>query len=338
MDRANHPQHGGNRRYWAERYGFHESEMVDLSTGINPHGWSVPAIPAEVWQRLPESDTDLLKIAADYYGTETLLPVAGSQAAIQTLPRLRTFSRVAVLDPSYSEHMRGWELAGHEVLKIGSDQIESLLPGLDVLVLVNPNNPTGELFSREELLRWHQQLADRGGWLVVDEAFMDATPEHSLCMLDRPRTGLIILRSLGKFFGLAGIRSGFVFATPIFLERMERLLGPWSLSHPAQWATKQVLCDHSWQSEMRDRLVVESGRLSELLRSAGLSPEGGSSLFQWLTTPQAAAITNSLAEQGVLIRLFKESSSIRFGLPGSANEWERLESALSGAELLRDVA
>ena len=338
MDRNGHPQHGGNRRYWAEHYGFREEEMVDLSTGINPHGWTVPEIPSEVWQRLPEPDSALLEAAASYYGTDSLLPIAGSQAAIQTLPRLRTFSRVAVLDPSYSEHMRGWEAAGHEVSTIGGDQIESSLQDLDVLVLVNPNNPTGELFSRENLLRWHQQLAERGGWLVVDEAFMDTTPEHSLCLLGEPRTGLIVLRSLGKFFGLAGIRSGFMFATPALMERIERLLGPWSLSHPSQWITKQVFCDRSWHSEMRDRLVTESGRLSELLDVVGLTPEGGCSLFQWLTTPQAAAITHSLAKQGVLIRFFKESSSIRFGLPGNREEWERFDSALSRVEQLRNVA
>lgn len=338
MDREAPPQHGGNRRYWAERYGFQEGEMTDLSTGINPHGWSVPDIPPEVWQRLPEPDQEFLSIASDYYGTDTLLPIAGSQAAIQTIPRMRTFSRVAVLDPSYAEHMRGWKLAGHEVSAIGSNQIESSLPDLDVLVLVNPNNPTGELFSREKLLGWHQQLADRGGWLIVDEAFMDATPEHSLCSLGEPRTGLIVLRSLGKFFGLAGIRSGAIFATPAFLERMERMLGPWALSHPAQWITKQALGDHSWQSEMRDRLVAESRRLSALLGLFGLNPDGGCALFQWLTTPHAEAITKSLAEQGLLIRLFKESSSIRFGLPGSRSEWDRLESALSGVALLRNVA
>lgn len=312
--------------------------MVDLSTGINPHGWSVPEIPPEVWQRLPEPDPELLGVAADYYGTDMLLPVAGSQAAIQALPRLRPHSRVAVLAPSYSEHMRGWESAGHDVTTLHREDIESAISGLDVLIMVNPNNPTGERFSPELLLHWHQQLADRGGWLIVDEAFMDATPEQSLCHLGELRTGLIILRSVGKFFGLAGVRSGFVFATTQLLKRLDSELGPWSLNHPAQWVTKRALEDRLWQQEMRGRLMGDSERLCRVLESVNLTPDGGTMLFQWAKTPQAAAVANQMAKQGILIRLFDDPSSLRFGLPANKGEWEQLQQALSAIDLLRDVA
>ena len=310
--------------------------MVDLSTGINPHGWPVPELPAGVWQRLPESSPALLDVAERYYGTRSLLPVAGSQAAIMALPRLRPRGDVGILAPSYSEHRAGWEMAGHEVVALDSDAIEESLPALDVLVVVNPNNPTGERFSLERLLRWHQQLADRGGWLVVDEAFIDATPEQSLCALVEPKTGLVVLRSLGKFFGLAGIRSGFVFAMPQLLDRLERLLGPWSLSHPAQWVTEQALRDRSWQQQMCAQLPDESDRLFRLLEAVGLRPVGSTSLFQWVATPQAAETAHQLARQGVLIRLFDRPSSLRFGLPSSEGEWARLQDALVTINTLHD--
>ncbi len=338
MDRKERPQHGGGRRYWAEQYGFGAHEMVDLSTGINPRGWPVPELPTDVWQRLPEPSSELLDSAEHYYGTRSLLPVAGSQAAIQALPRLRPSCQVGILAPSYFEHRAGWEMAGHEVTNLHSDGIEESLPTLDVLVVVSPNNPTGERFPVEQLLQWHQRLADRGGWLVVDEAFVDATPEQSLCNLAVPRSGLIVLRSLGKFFGLAGIRSGFVFAMPSLLEQLEQLLGPWSLSHPAQWVTERALRDSSWQQLMRGRLVDESGRLARLLESVGLAPAGGTPLFQWAITPLAAEVATQMAQQGILIRLFETPSSLRFGLPFSEAEWLRLQEALVTLTILHDAA
>lgn len=331
------PVHGGARRYWAERYGLAETEVVDLSTGINPHGWVVPPLPETVWQRLPEPSPALIEAAANYYGTDALLPVAGSQAAIQLLPQLRPHSRVGVLAPAYHEHQKGWQDAGHSVVALDADAIESELPQLDVLVVVNPNNPSAVRFSSAELLNWHQQLSDRGGWLIVDEAFMDTTPEQSLCRQGEPRSGLIILRSIGKFFGLAGIRVGFVCATVPLLQRLEARLGPWAVSHPAQWVAEQALNDQRWQQQMRFTLADAGARLQKLLTEQGLKPTGGTALFQWVTTPHAAQIMDGLAQQGVLVRHFREPASLRFGLPGDEAVWAHLQQALQRCELLRRV-
>jgi len=323
--------HGGQRRLWAVRYGFGEEELLDLSTGINPNGWVVPAVPTEVWQRLPEDDGELLKVAASYYATDQLLPIAGSQAAIQAIPQLRTDSRVGMLPLCYSEHARGWRSAGHKVVAIASEEIDAAVAELDVLVIINPNNPTGERFSTAELLSWHQQLAERGGWLIVDEAFIDATPEHSLCAIGEARTGLIVLRSLGKFFGLAGVRAGFIFATESLRARVEEKLGPWAFSHPAQWVTKQVLADKDWQAQMYKQLPLASKRLSNILTAANLN-SAGSALFQWCELDEAVELAERLLQERVLVRVFnataKYRSSLRFGLPASESEWLHLESAL----------
>lgn len=332
------PQHGGARRYWADHYGVPLEQMIDLSTGINPHGWSVPEIPPEVWQRLPEIEPKLIQAAADYYGSDALLPIAGTQTAIQTLPQLRPLGRVGVLSPSYSEHQAGWESAGHAVTALTAEQIESSLPGLDVLVVVNPNNPTGERFSKERLLHWHQQLADRGGWLVVDEAFIDTTPEQSLCRLGDSRTGLLVLRSLGKFFGLAGVRCGFLFTTESLRTRLSQQLGPWSLSHPAQWVARHALQDRSWQQKMVESLAHESARLQQLLDSVGMAPQGGTPLFQWVVMEDAEGVFDELAQQGILVRKFDQPRAIRFGLPASESEWQKLSQALQSISSLRAVA
>ncbi len=120
-------------------------------------------------------------------------------------------ARVGVLDPAYAEHGFRWQQAGHEVECLEADQIEDRLAALDVLVLINPCNPSAIRFNPDQLRSWHSMLAQRGGWLLVDEAFIDATPEQSL-ITDPMPSGLIVLRSLGKFFGLAGIRVGAVCA------------------------------------------------------------------------------------------------------------------------------
>ncbi|MGM0594625.1 MAG: threonine-phosphate decarboxylase CobD [Pseudomonadota bacterium] len=322
--------HGGRLREAAGRYGIPLEQWLDLSTGINPHAWPVPPLPVESWQRLPEQGDGLEAAATAYYGSDQLLPLAGSQAAIQALPRLRPRCRVGVLMPGYAEHAAAWQAEGHEVVALQEDEIGQALPQLDVLVVINPNNPTGVRFSRERLLTWHERLEARGGWLVVDEAFIDATPGESL-VADAGREGLVVLRSLGKFFGLAGARVGFCFACSALRQRLGEVLGPWAVSGPAREVARQALSDADWQAAMRLRLQRQSGRLHALLEEAGLVPAGDTALFAYCATPQAAWLHQRLARQGVLTRLFTEPSALRFGLPAAEANWQRLQQSLSVA-------
>ncbi len=320
-------EHGGKLRAAARQYGIPEHAWLDLSTGINPEGYPVPALPPETWRRLPDGDDALRVAAARYYGSESLLPVAGSQAAIQSLPRLRTTSRVGILSPTYGEHAHAWRRAGHVVRELTVEAAEASLDALDVVVLANPNNPTGLRFARDTLLGWRARLAARGGWLVVDEAFMDTTPGGSLVeKTDEP--GLVVLRSLGKFFGLAGARVGFVFASHELLRALEDELGPWSVSGPAQKVAALALADCAWQEAARTRLTSDSARLGRLLAEHGLASSGGTALFQWIHAPQAAALHEQLARRGILTRLFTTPASLRFGLPGGEAQWQRLAQAL----------
>jgi cobalamin biosynthetic protein CobC len=323
-------EHGGGVRRAAIEYAIPLQAWLDLSTAINPLGWPVPMLPRTVWSRLPETQDGLEIAAQHYYGVDSLLAVAGSQAAIQALPYMRRSCRVGLLGNSYVEHRLAWSRAGHTVWSLtGLSEIEQQLPQLDVLVLVQPNNPTGELFPRERLLAWHSSLAAHGGWLIVDEAFMDTTPELSLLFHARP--GLIVLRSLGKFFGLAGARVGFVHAQVELLSCLTEQLGPWSVSGPARWVATAALSDKAWQAAARLHLTEAGNRLYDLLSRYGLKPEGGCALFQWVTTPQAASLHASLASRGILTRLFKQPSSLRFGLPGREVDWQRLQEALEAS-------
>lgn len=320
-------EHGGRLRAAALRFGIPLADWLDLSTGLAPYGWPLPAIPLSAWTRLPEPDDGLEAAARDYYGVPGLLPVAGSQAAIQALPRLRRKARAGIVAPAYAEHAAAWRREGHSLLEIGAADIERALERLDVLLLVNPNNPTGRRFAPAQLLAWHARLAMRGGWLVVDEAFIDCTPEQSLaahCQLP----GLIVLRSFGKFFGLAGIRLGFVLAQQELLERLAESLGPWTISGPARVVATALLHDLAGQQEQRRRLLADGERLGELLSGQGLSPSGGCALFHWVASRRAAVLHEFLAGHGILTRLFDSPPSLRFGLPPDEPGWLRLERAL----------
>ena len=323
-------EHGGRLRRAAERHGIALEQWVDLSTGVNPTSWCGIDVPHSAWARLPEDDDGLLAAAQRYYETRNVLPVAGSQAAIMHLPELRAPGRVGVLAPSYAEHALRWQQAGHQVSLLPAPECASAVGGLDVLVLVNPNNPTGERFSRAKLLDWHARLSTHGGWLVVDEAFADANPTESLAAC-AGRDGLIVLRSFGKFFGLAGARVGFVLAPASILAALEERLGPWTIAAPARLLAEHALADRAWQSAMREQLHAQSARLGALLFRCGLPPAGGCGLFQWVLSDEAATTHDALARSGILTRLFEAPSGLRFGLPVGEAQWERLERALESA-------
>ncbi len=331
VDLATHPSptHGGQLRQASACFGIPLADWLDLSTGINPCAWPVIAPPASAWVRLPEEDDGLDAAAAAFYGTPFHpLPVAGSQAAIQALPNLRAPCRVGVPQVGYQEHAHAWHRAGHQVITLPDSDPGRALDEIDCLIVINPNNPTGHCWPLATLRDWHHQLAARNGWLIVDEAFMDATPEQSMAA-DAGRTGLILLRSLGKFFGLAGARVGFLFAEPALQSRLKSLLGPWTLNGPARCIARQALRDTGWQQTTRATLPRDGERLASLLHRHGLTPVGGTALFQWVITPEADRLYRALAQQGILVRHFIAPRSLRLGLPGSASDWERLDMALA---------
>lgn len=334
------PEHGGGLNAAAEYFNIPRIEWLDLSTGINPDAWLVPDIPAEVWQRLPEENDQLRAAAADYYSSPYLTPVAGSQQGIQFLPLLyqeqnnKRNPSVWVTAGSYSEHGIAWSEQGYRVRRVACDQINQLLrqQPVDVLVLVNPDNPSGYRWTKDQLLHWWKLLQSRGGWLIVDEAFMDCTPEHSLCS-EMPKQGLFVLRSLGKFFGLAGIRSGFLFASADQCRRVEKLQGPWALNHPAQYLSEAALTDEDWINAQRQNLALASLRLAGMLEENLHHACEGTDLFQTLYFSDAEKLYLHLARTGILTRFLKPTSQssvgIRFGLPGNEAEWSRLAQALA---------
>ena len=325
-------EHGGNLNDAVIRYGIARADWLDLSTGINPDFYPAPALRADAWHRLPEASDALAAAACAYYGAPQMLPVAGTQAAIQALPQLRLrehgVARVVVAAPAYAEHAHRWQQAGHTMREVGYADLADAVGACEVMVVCNPNNPTGARVAPDVLLGWAQQLAARGGWLVVDEAFGDTTPQLSVAAHTGAQAGLIVLRSVGKFFGLAGVRLGFVAAQDDILNGLREWLGPWSVSGPAQQIGIAALRDVDWQQNTRERLLLAGERLQRLLAGYGID-SSGSAMYQWWPEQKAVAFHDCMARQGIWVRLFtRGAGGVRLGLPPDEAGWQRLQQGL----------
>ncbi len=332
--------HGGNLDDLQRRFP-EVSDWMDLSTGISPWAYPVGDFSTRAWQALPSAAglAALLAAARGNYGAAPTAPCVatpGSQSAIQWLPRLAREVRdqplqVAVLGFTYKEHANCWRLAGHDVseLESGPQDLLAAAAKFQVVVLANPNNPDGATQTPEKLREAADILARKGGWLVVDEAFADLTPALSL-VGDCPRPGLVVLRSLGKFFGLAGLRVGFLFGPGNLVERLARAQGPWALSGPALELATAALEDQAWCDAQRQDMARMAAYLTTSLRQAGLAVIGGTDLFVLSEHPQATQLFEQLCRQGFLLRPFPERPRwLRFGLPGSNRELALLQGALA---------
>ena len=320
--------HGGDLDAARAAFPGAPEPWVELSTGINPWSYPLPPIPADAWARLPgrSAEAALREAAAACYGApspDLVAAAPGSQALIQILPRLRPLGTVAVLAPTYAEHAAGWAGAGHRVRDVKA------LEGCDadVMVVVNPNNPDGRIVPPDILLALAERQAARGGWLVVDEAFAEVTPACSVAAA-AGRPGLVILRSFGKFFGLAGLRLGFLLGEPALVRALRAAVGPWAVSGPALAVATAALSDSAWIAATRRRLDAAAARLDARLAQTGLTIVGGTSLFRLICEPRAVALYNELGRAGVLVRRFDHRSDwLRLGLPVDEAAEDRLAAA-----------
>jgi cobalamin biosynthesis protein CobC len=323
-------EHGGRLRAAAKKFGVPLEQWIDLSTGISPWLYPMPDVPSASWHRLPEPDDALDTIAAQYYGNHQLLATAGSQPTIQQLPSLFVPCRVAIIGPTYNEHVAAWQHGAHE-LRLVDSLAAALATNARIIILCNPNNPTAMHYPPEVLLDAAAQLQARDGWLVVDEAYGDAYPEYSVTPVAGSSRAphLITLRSLGKFFGLAGARVGFVFADSALLEQLADQLGPWTISGPARWVAQHALANTAWQTNQITHIKDAGVRLKLLMTQILAPPEPVQStgLFSTIRSPDAQGLFKHLAEHGILVRLFPNESLIRIGIAAD-HEWKRLELAL----------
>jgi len=313
--------HGGDLERARARWG--EGDWIDLSTGINRCPWPVPPLPEPVWRDLPTEAAMQAAAAAAcaHWGAAAALPVAGAQAAIQILPRLWSPGRAAVLGPTYNEHAAQLQAAGWQVDQVPAPEG---LAGADLAVIVNPNNPDGRRLPPAQVLA----IAGSVRRLVVDESFADVDP--ALSVAAQASDTVIVLRSLGKFWGLAGLRLGFVLAGPRRLGQVAEGAGLWPVSGPALAIGAAALADTAWAGATRTRLAADALRLDRMAMGAGWALVGGTGLFRLYRTPDAAAAQDRLARARIWTRRFPYSATwLRLGLPGPEAEWDRLAAALA---------
>lgn len=320
--------HGGDLDAAILLFGGKPADWLDLSTGINRTPYSLPPFAPRVLRDLPRS-ADIATCAStalSAYGAADgvdCLPLAGAQAAIRLVPGLRPAGRVGIVGPTYNEHAAAFAAAGWRVTEVSN---LSDLKGFDAVVIVNPNNPDGRRWRPEALV----DLASKNGLVIIDESFADVDPEVSACSrLGRP--GVVVLRSLGKFFGLAGLRLGFALGAEPDIAQLREAAGPWPVSGPALAAGSLALADTQWTDAMRDRLAKDADRLDSLAGNVGWRLVGGCELFRLYDTQDAIASQARLARGRVWSRAFPYSREwLRLGLPGPETEWTHLAEALAG--------
>ena len=272
----------------------------------------------------------LCEAAARAYGAssaEEVVPAPGTQILLPLVAKMALPGRAAVLGPTYSEHLRAATLAGHDVAEVsGLDQMSEAR----LAVVVNPNNPDGRILPKSLLLDLADELARRDGILVVDEAFADVMPaEFSVADAVAARSNVVVLRSFGKFFGLAGLRLGFALTASNIACRLKAWLGPWAASGPAIHIGRIALANEEWKTATRKRLAIAAQRLDEMLVASGLDVVGGTHLYRLTQSINSAELFGRLGRCGILVRRFADHTIwLRWGLPKTENDWQRLGAAL----------
>jgi len=322
----NNRDHGGNIDWAQNHFGGAPDKWVDLSTGINRVAYPIPNISHAAWAGLPTKTAmhALKSAAADAYETDAdILPVAGAQAAIQMIPLMVKSGSAKILGPTYNEHAASLISAGWSVEMVTEQE---QLAGADLAVVVNPNNPNGHECEPE----WLLQLSENVGQLLVDESFADSRPDISVAPFAGAMRNLFVLRSFGKFYGLAGVRLGFILGHSKDIEHLAEMAGPWPISGAAIEIGVKALRDYQWAEKTTARLRGEVSFIDKTAKKSGWQLIGGTDLFRLYETPNAEEAQNNLAKHYIWSRIFPWSESyIRLGLPGTTAEWGQLESAFS---------
>jgi cobalamin biosynthesis protein CobC len=324
--------HGGDLAAARRQFPDAPEPFIDLSTGINPNPYPLPRLSQEVFARLPDAAAleRLASVAAKTYGAPSpayVVPAPGTQILLPLVAGLIRPGRAAILTPTYAEHARAAALSGHGVAAIRD---LGAIGNAALAVITNPNNPDGRWIGKSDLLAIATSLQARGGVLVVDEAFMDVGPSGASLAPELARGNIVVLRSFGKFFGLAGLRLGFALAAPPLAARLAGLLGPWAVSGPALAVGAKALADRAWMEKTRRRLTKAAARLDAMLDGAGLDIVGGTLLFRLVRTPSAKQLFQHLGRAGIVTRLFPDHAAwLRIGLPASEPDWRRLQIAMA---------
>ncbi|MCX2697689.1 MULTISPECIES: threonine-phosphate decarboxylase CobD [Ochrobactrum] len=324
-------EHGGALDRAIARFGGAAKDWLDLSTGINPEHFPLPELTAPLWNRLPDEGLleRVLNAARVYYEADQNAPIVaspGTQALIQLIPTLCAPSTVAILGPTYQEHAAAFSAADWNVVECAT--LDDIPEDARVVTIVNPNNPDGRIVARPDLLGLARKLGERGGFLVVDEAFADPHPEVSIAR-HAAHAPLVVLKSFGKFFGLAGVRLGFLLANDDLVKRVADRLGPWAVAGPTLAIALNAFEGGVELEAFHQRIDKRRAELATTLAHCQLIEVGGTALFALVAHENAHGIYDALCERHILVRKFAYAPDwLRIGLAPDQAGLMRLEQAL----------
>ena len=317
-------QHGCDIDLAIKKYGGERADWIDLSTGINrtSYPWQ-ESVKVEL-RDLPSSKLlmGLEKAASRAYkvaeGADTAA-VQGAQQIISLLPIcLKNYNSVAILGPTYNEYEKAFKSSG---IKAETVSEVSKLSSSDIAIIVNPNNPTGKVIAEEIL----DDLSKKVRILIIDESFKMFSSRRI-----QKFDNVIQINSLGKFFGLAGVRLGFVSGPSDFIKSVRVMLGPWPDSSVAAEIGIIALNDKTWISAMEKILLEGSNVLHEACNTKNWKLVGKTNLFHTYATSNCVEVEEQFAAHYIWIRTFDYSKSwVRLGIPTSKYEWARVRQALN---------
>jgi threonine-phosphate decarboxylase len=361
-------EHGGNIYRAAQELGIPENEIIDFSASINPLGLSEKvkkAIKNELDNLVnyPDSDSKALREKiAEHHGIdpETIICGNGSTELIYLIPRAFKPERVLIPAPTFSEYekacklsyelsVKSYELKKEDNFSIKPDEFINAMAGksvnsspvtrhtsrpCDMAFLCNPNNPTGHLISRAEVLRIAEAAKEMKCILVIDEAFIDFVPDESVIRDVQNNPYLIVLRSMTKFYALTGLRIGYGVFHNDLIGRIKEFKEPWTVNNLAQKAAVTAIDDSGYVDETFSLMKKEKEFLEKNFQELNVKYLPSNVNYYLLKTEDAAEMVSELRKKGILVREcsnFKglDSSYIRAAVK-SRKENEILLRELSG--------
>ncbi len=329
------PRHGGNLEQACKEYGGTLENWLDMSTGISPWHYPTPEIPSSVWQQLPSNSQRLIEAASQFYQAPVheIAPGAGSQPLIRLIPQFIESSTVALPSLGYQEHAYAWQLAGHQpVFYRNTTELLALVENnnVDHAVLINPNNPTGEITPPNTI----KSLAcNINGHLIIDEAFFECIESqhpNSLSAISHSHPNITVLRSLGKFFGLAGLRVGFAIGRNELVTQLRRFTQPWPISSAGELIAISALQDSAWHTKQRARIrthsLVFEHLVSKLAANVGITHTTHTGLFHTLfgAPDNINWLHHALAKQNIWTRRNNSTDPqawLRLSLPADTDQF-----------------
>lgn len=329
----NDSHHGGNVYAAARRLGRTVDQLIDFSASINPLGPAPGAVQAirraRSLEHYPDPDCWALRqaLASHWRCSSNQIVIGnGSTELIHLLPEALQLRHLLVIGPTFSEYAHAMERFGGRVSMVLAERADGYAPPLaraieamrvnkakpkgaapiDAVVLCNPNSPTGQACSVQEVKHLARIVQRRRIRLILDETFADYCEERSILPMTNKIENAIVLRSFTKFFGLPGLRIGYLVTKADIAQRIRARQLPWSVNALAQEAALAALSDGRHARRSRSFMVRERARFHTRLRQvSGCVAFPSLANFLLMELPigrQARTVTAALHRQGILVR------------------------------------